>query len=224
MLSWSLGRTAVSDERYVLILEKTLAITRSNKALAELLRVLTVLSQKWGFLKIKSMLQELDIGFCRDGVLNLQFQHYLTDRNEPVSHSHTPMESASGFLFLSCMSCTWNGPEFILVRCEELLWDWRRASHPDFTVLSSLHTCCFVNNLLNILHWLWGRQSLHFTFLTYCDWIHQTKVWPLNLCDYIHRLSWRELSEKYYMLVLLKMEVWQNVPEFHIFGGLNSLI
>lgn len=110
------------------------------------------------------MLQELDIGFCRDGVLNLQFQHYLTDRNEPVSHSHTPMESASGFLFLSCMSCTWNGPEFILVRCEELLWDWRRASHPDFTVLSSLHTCCFVNNLLNILHWLWGRQSLHFTF------------------------------------------------------------
>lgn len=60
--------------------------------------------------------------------------------------------------------------------------------------------------------------------LTYCDWIHQTKVWPLNLCDYIHRLSWRELSEKYYMLVLLKMEVWQNVPEFHIFGGLNSLI
>lgn len=49
-----------------------MAITRTNKALAEFLEVLSVLSQKCGFVKIKSSLQELYISFDRDRVLNPQ--------------------------------------------------------------------------------------------------------------------------------------------------------
>lgn len=52
--------------------EKALAITRANKALAEFLKVLSVLSQKCGFVKIKSSLQELYISFDRARVLNPQ--------------------------------------------------------------------------------------------------------------------------------------------------------
>lgn len=54
-----------------------MAITRINKALAELLKVLTVLSLKCVFLKIKSMLQELCIAFGRNRVLNPQSQQII---------------------------------------------------------------------------------------------------------------------------------------------------
>lgn len=62
--------------------EEALAVTTTNKALAGFFKVLSVLSQKCGFVKITSLLPELYVSFDRDTVLNPQSpQNYLMDRN-----------------------------------------------------------------------------------------------------------------------------------------------